>query len=104
MNESDETVTIEGVVLKPTDAIDFLSEKSLTSVPCPICATDDWGLSLGPGERAYAIIPTANGVPGERPSYYLPVYTTDCKNCGYTRTHNLIPLAKWKKARTEESS
>lgn len=100
-DESEERVTVNGIVVSPQDGVDFLSEIGSEHVPCPICTEDDWLLSIGPGGGAYTIVPTATGVPGKLPAHYMPVFSTECRKCGYTRFHNLIRLAKWVKARTE---
>lgn len=103
MSDTKNTLVVHGVSLSPQDAIDFLAEVGLEDVPCPICGTDDWGIALGPGDGTYAAVPTQGKGEPNAPRKHIPLYTTECRKCGYTRFHNLLKLKNWKKAKGEQA-
>lgn len=92
-------VNVEGVDLVAGDAIKFLDEMGMNESPCPICASDLWVVSLGPGHGLYPAIQTTGGKPADGSAYRMPLFTTECSKCGYTRLHSLLKLARWKESK-----
>ncbi len=93
-------IHFQGEEIRSQDVAEFLVEKSIDDLPCPVCHTDKWELLFSPGEGQY---PAWSIVPNVDKGDVLPLFLMVCKNCGYARSFLYLAIANWIKAKRERA-
>lgn len=86
--------------LKSGDIISFLNAK-LKDHKCPACHTNHWEVVGGDGNvLGLTFIDPLNPVL-QFPPNMIPLVVTICGNCGFTREHAAVLIARWRDEQKE---